>query len=508
MRIKNIYEANKDGVELSLLTEAVRFGSREKQVLQQYHDMIRIGCEYEFHIDKDQEISEFEEEEMRNEAREIEENEMEDQFGDEIVGLTTFINEIAMIWDDFDTVETAIDDVEEDDSSMMDAGLEAIQDLNMTIADINSNNTIREVYVEFYNAFSRVIPTLLNKTRTHDKSLIAKWMSDNLSDFRIVFDFVEDMDDSSPRLVEGNLITWAQRNNSEWWDEELERRIDHRVELMDPPDRPGDIEQLIDMVVDDLEDSPIWKNIEKVEEDSSVDHGVEVVTYPISLGATVATMNYMFNYIKSVGSTSDNTGMHVNISTTDFQDKDIDMLKVMTLMDSDFFQNNSMSSSTEKAVNKWFERNNMVEVNSKLLTVNSLYNIADGYVQGGVKEMEQRARDVLIKPLKFRGINWSSMFKADGDKRRIEFRFFGGDGYENRQDEIMKDIMFISYVLLASSRKVHNDAHLKGLVKMLDRVAKQKMGESFNDLIAQARKKDTTPRQGELFTTYTGQRHI
>jgi len=84
-------------------------------------------------------------------------------------------------------------------------------------------------------------------------------------------------------------------------------------------------------------------------------------------------------------------------------------------------------------------------------------------------------------------VNWTSMFNASGNSRRIEFRFFGGENYQNRMSDIMNDLMLISYILIVSSRKSHTQDHLKGLVKILDRASKKELDMDFTALIDEER---------------------
>jgi hypothetical protein len=340
---------------------------------------------------------------------------------------------------------------------------------------------------DVWDAFDKSIPPLLiaqGNTMDLFRNNVLDTMSGLRDSLQIVFEFVDQFDNDVKTTIARNMQ--EEYMNSQWAMDELNSNVETRIDQL-MQDASSQDESLIHLVASDLEDSSISDNIFDVVEESSIEHGVEVITKPLSLAATTVTMAWMFKYINKMGSTSDRTGMHINISTDEFREKDIDLLKVMTLMDTDFFQNMSTSSRTEKAIDKWNHRNSMVDPNSKNLDPHALYKIANAYVRNGVKGLEEESRKALIRPLKFKAVNWTAMFNASGNSRRIEFRFFGGEDYQNRMSDIMNDLMLISYILIVSSRKAHTQEHLKGLVKILDRASKKELDKDFTALIDEAR---------------------
>ena len=494
MKISTLYDSDKANVHLSTLKEGVKFGSRQKDILQKYEKMLRIGIEYEFHIDEEY-GGDQEEEVDREYAEQLEVDLLEDELDDILEPLVTFVYVMGQWWDSWDTLDEVIDDAkgegkeEKVDTTVLDKGLAALQTLKTEVSDISDSSTFRDIDEDVWDAFDKSIPLLLiaqGNTMDLFRNNVLDTMSGLRDSLQIVFEFVDQFDNAFKTTIARKMQ--EEYMNSQWAMDELRSNVENRIDQL-MQDASSQDEFLIHLVASDLEDSSISDNIFDVVEESSIEHGVEVITKPLSLAATTVTMAWMFKYINKMGSTSDRTGMHINISTDEFREKDIDLLKVMTLMDTDFFQNMSTSSRTEKAIDKWNHRNSMVDPNSKNLDPHALYKIANAYVRNGVKGLEEESRKALIRPLKYKAVNWTSMFNASGNSRRIEFRFFGGENYQNRMSDIMNDLMLISYILIVSSRKSHTQDHLKGLVKILDRASKKELDMDFTALIDEERNK-------------------
>jgi hypothetical protein len=236
--------------------------------------------------------------------------------------------------------------------------------------------------------------------------------------------------------------------------------------------------------------------IERVEPDITVPRGVEVVTVPLVFDDIPEVMNGISDLIDEYGYTDNSTGLHVNISYPGFDDR-LNPTKMAVLMDADFFQNLSPQIKRKVNRNKFMVRSDMVEPVSAFLrkTVGEGRYVVDllaiEYIRGGDKALVESFEKFLAgSNEKFRSINFEGIFDADVTQRRVEFRFFGGRDYENRNEETINDITYISYVMLVSEDGFMQREYLSGIIKMLDRASIEVRNMDFSSLVNDIRYKN------------------
>lgn len=234
--------------------------------------------------------------------------------------------------------------------------------------------------------------------------------------------------------------------------------------------------------------------IDRVTPDITVPDGVEVITKPLRYEEILDVMDEMFQFIRKVGGTDNSTGMHLNVSIDNGLSLDkIDIVKMMMLMDVDFYQGRSRGS---KKFMKFPLRNQFVMPITDFLTSTSnrsgetpVEELARLYKFNGSRNfLDEFSKMVLRDNAKERAINLRHMLHADVSQRRIEFRFFGGADYERRFDEIQNDILFISYVMLvAMDPTFMREEYYRSVIRHLDRAARDVTNDpnvkSFADLI-------------------------
>lgn len=232
------------------------------------------------------------------------------------------------------------------------------------------------------------------------------------------------------------------------------------------------------------------------------DRMVEIISEPLPLAEQFEFMGEMFDHIKEHGYTSSNSGMHVNISHRLMakNPKGFNMLKMVVLLDPDFMQmrTSKMRNAAMKKSRlfKWEIRNSMVSALMNLVDKERLKALASHYATGrSFDDLEDMLENMVITADKFRGINFTSYvspsMNSRPDQRRIEFRFFGGEGYEDRFDDIQHDIYFICYSILAAYDKDYlRKEYVNGLLRLLDRRTadiSNNPNAGFMDLVAAVR---------------------
>src|SRR5699024_8644509 len=232
--------------------------------------------------------------------------------------------------------------------------------------------------------------------------------------------------------------------------------------------------------------------IEDITDDSSVSLGVEVITIPMTIDVFLNKLHPLLKMIDYFGGgTTDRTGLHINISHTSFRTNDIEkinLLKMVALLDPDFFQNRTHSAierDIKKKTNKWEERNHMVSALTRVLDTQIEELLEVGSIYGFGEELLKYIEKLLIREFKFRSINFSHAFLGTlPDESRIEFRFPGGIDYQKRSEEIKSDVLFFCYcILIAMDENVGKREYYNGILRMLNR-ASERSGNHKNFLTA------------------------
>lgn len=242
----------------------------------------------------------------------------------------------------------------------------------------------------------------------------------------------------------------------------------------------------------------VWR----IDTDSSVDEGGEIVTKPVALMEALTVMDQVLEFIKRYGRTSSQTGLHINMSIdTPGFDFVVDPLRLMLLMDSkhmaDAFsiRNANVERMTRRIINAW-----------------TLENAAHSFTNGGMQGLIDYTRG-LVPQDKYWQINFSHMkgystseddYGVEGirSERRIEFRFPGGAGYETRGDVIEHHLLRSAYMLLVlfHGRYEYKD-FVKDLYRFWDDVADRVFGVSFDRVIqAYRRNKNLDDLTGQYTT--------
>lgn len=212
--------------------------------------------------------------------------------------------------------------------------------------------------------------------------------------------------------------------------------------------------------------------------DVTVPNGVEVITNPLSFIDAMNVMDETFEYIQRVGSTDHTTGLHVNISVSgDLDLSSINMVKMLVLLDTDFFQ--GLTKGAKKYI-KYPVRSEWVTPMTRVLSGNAgeyLLMLARAYAYNGAASLVREFESIVTKDnVKERAVNLKHLLNADVSQRRVEFRFLGGHNYEYRASEIENDILQFCYMMAAGgSEDFLKREYLEGIVQILDRAARTTM---------------------------------
>lgn len=171
---------------------------------------------------------------------------------------------------------------------------------------------------------------------------------------------------------------------------------------------------------------------------------IEVITDALSIPESLSNMKTMFQLIGDLGSTSDASGMHVSISSLDWQDE-FNAEKFFILLNIDHIHNNLFGARYH--VNNF---NGLVEnILEKSRYLDMIFDVMiENKNSGSIKDVIDGVYEVVrfrdIAKEKYQTVNLGSYHVSNG---RVELRYFGGENYEERYEEIEQEILRASYLL-------------------------------------------------------------
>lgn len=191
---------------------------------------------------------------------------------------------------------------------------------------------------------------------------------------------------------------------------------------------------------------------------------VEVITEAMPLDITLRNMETMFSFIDSHAeiSTNDSTGMHISISTNQWNLDEINFGKLMILMNFDYihtvlFQERGHVDDFNSVVRTKLE-NDADQVISHMKSSTSLSSLYDN-IFGSVVDMENLAFD------KYQSLNAQQYNISNG---RLELRYFGGEDYETRYEVIEKELIRALAIMDISYGSMYEKEYQKAKYVYLD----------------------------------------
>lgn len=497
----------------TMLTEAVRFGNQQMSHIKRHQNQFKIGIEYEFKVHGNDYEGEIEEHMHTNEADEAVLEYLNENWGRYVNTPAEFVT--GVLSDEFNSslgevahlvagivggnwpskenlVQQGLDAVGSDlvtrgyiaaskqfDEDVVEAFKSHMDNRVGIEADLNDlkrvTETMIKAIVDMFGSFSQLPLDLDVPGQYATPEVVA--VAEAITAFE---EIAEDFEDSY--LTNGSyqsnreILLWAFED----WDDYA---YDARRDYADSIASKG---VGLEYIRNTLYDSVSEGYIEAIVEDGSIptDQGGEVITRPLGIQETFNVMDDIFDYIQNEGYTDDKTGMHVNMSHRKFQSiQDLNLLKLVVLLDPDFVQSRDLGN--------WYERNKMVQNLYDNLTPTLLKKIAQKLVnpqQQGMQMLEtieSELRYALVTREKFSSVNFrSAIGYVNSSERRVEFRYFGGENYEYRKDDIERSIWFACYCMLAM---VTDDflrrEYYEHLFKVLNRYCNKYFDMTFFDLV-------------------------
>lgn len=504
-----------------MINEAVRFGNKEKMEVIKKSNDFRIGIEYEFEVDE-RYLSGYNDPDVEPTEEDIE-REM-----DAIMSYPPFkklINEMSSLiagMVDYLPMETLLNARDENPNQPVESDF--YQNLLSNIEEMQADDVFEHAIdiinferdnriVSFFELFSEAIEEYYGtgfasfkyQQGTREAAMYLKKLNEITEENKLkvlaavktfsdgFYDVFDDLEDHFMGKTAADVARTLKRDiaSTSRLEEIATNNARDHLETFDYYDSAPDLnEQAVSYVESEIP-SHMRRYIEKIEEDSSLSHGAEVVTDPLTLADTFDFMEDMFAFIQKHGYTDNGCGMHVNISHR-LMGKEVRLnpLRILTLLDPDFFQNRTVN----RKLDKYEERHKYAQSFGSILAREDILGALVGwYVTEGVDGLERYLSFYLVQAEKYRAINFTALFNVyQPDRRRIEVRLFGGKDYEKRFVEIQHDIYNLCYVIQAMvDPDFKKREHLEGMFRLLNRAAARydrNQRTTFMDLVSRYRK--------------------
>ena len=199
----------------------------------------------------------------------------------------------------------------------------------------------------------------------------------------------------------------------------------------------------------------------------------EVITEKMTVTDALEHIQDMFRFISKHGTVADYAGMHISISTDKYDLYHFKLAKFVTIMDidhlRDYFPDRGHVGNLTQNVSDIIKKNIFdVMLRHVLKNERTLMPV--------IKDLDY-AISTGVNREKYQTINFGDYHISKG---RIELRFFGGENYHERYEEIVTHLLRALYLLNFAYTDEHNKEYYKKLTKMANKTLMKYTGFSFS----------------------------
>jgi hypothetical protein len=485
----------------SILTEAARFGSREVSEVMKHIKDFRFGLEFEFNVDDSIGAIDYMDSLVSDPIRSKFLEKLDSHLMimaraynslsislsiDDLVGMVGVLTDalrgsiskpeaISFISDDVRTLSIYIDNVIKIISSSM-----SIKKLDPDTMKINGIGLFTKFDPKTINLIKRLKTIIPNVTSSMNDIMFESFVSD-LSDFVTLWkSHIYSVTKYKITDSSGDIATTMDAEISSWYD-------DNRPSFSNGVSKVEWVKA----------NHPIDKKyVQKVVPDATVPKGVELVTNPLTFDEALDCIDQVFSYISKIGNTDQSTGLHINISNRSKSFKDINVVKSMTLLDEHhkMFGNSprwaARLAGAEPNFAGLLQKNRVgetaIEQLAKILAVQGVEKFVDVFEKAILRHGASE---------KYMAFNIKSLNKDISlSERRVEYRLVGGTNYHRRKNEVVNEMLHVSYVLLAGmSEGFLRREYIQSIFRMLDKICKMGHLSPFMTIVDSYRQRRNLP---------------
>lgn len=229
-----------------------------------------------------------------------------------------------------------------------------------------------------------------------------------------------------------------------------------------------------------------YSKIEKEYNDS-----IEVITDVMPVKDALENVTNMFALIDDHGRTNNKTGLHISVSSNKWDLKSINFEKLMILMNFDYIH--TMKFPSREHVSNFNEAvSNQFLVN--LDDVVKILRKKSSSVQASYDGISQYLDITKLAKQKYQSLNAKEYHVSNG---RIELRYFGGEDYEDRYEEIRNELFRSLTLLDVSYGEMYDREFQKAKYIYLDNMITESIGIGMGSLVKLVNAIDRTDFQKE-----------
>lgn len=189
---------------------------------------------------------------------------------------------------------------------------------------------------------------------------------------------------------------------------------------------------------------------------------VELITGPLNYVDARLILAKILNFIKNNGYTDDHCSIHINVSFDDLQVKELNPVKLILNFNEDFVYS--------KFPNR---RNNIYAKSIKYILPFEDFEDSETGLNNIIQCLQ------IPDDTKYYGINLQKRFK-----NYLEFRYIGGENYENKTDDVLELMdYFIIQLRLALQNELNDEDNLKLLSYLEDNINWFKQYKTYKEFL-------------------------
>lgn len=259
---------------------------------------------------------------------------------------------------------------------------------------------------------------------------------------------------------------------------------DHKIIEFDAYNIPDNYQGYIDLDTYRMQNLVDYELSHGINVETDNNYQFELITDIMTVGECLDSLQEVFEFIDDHGYTTKHSGLHISISSDKWSNTPFNFLKFFTLMQFthvlDVFPERQYVNNL---YNKFVRSENTIHiVKDAIKNTNNLSQC--------VSNIHNTLSDINLWKDGFLSTKYQSVKFGDYEisKGRIELRFFGGDNYEDRYDEVEQLLFKSLYMMELSYGDLYDKEYKKLFVRILDDIATNIIGNgepmSFGELFA------------------------
>lgn len=276
------------------------------------------------------------------------------------------------------------------------------------------------------------------------------------------------MSEDALNIFDRQIDIYRDSNDTlNYFTDEYGALCDHKIIEFDAYNIPDDFQGHIDLDTYRMRDLVDYSLSHGVNVETDNNYQFEFITGIMTVGECLDSLQEVFAFIEEYGYTTKHSGLHISISSDKWSNTPFNFLKFFTLMQ---FTHVLDIFPERRYVNNLY--NQFVRSENTLNIVKNAIKNTNNLSQC-VSNIHNTLLDINLWKDGFLSKKFQSVKFGDYDMLhgRIELRFFGGDSYEDRYDEVEQLLLKSLYMMELSYGDLYDKEYKKLFVRILDDIA-------------------------------------